>query len=106
MSAQLSVTTSCVTISLVWVKEAGAASSKVSGESRALTSGEKQSRLPRTLSCCAARSNTGYKIHGWINGPIDREVAAVLAIRAAVDDDMDLLLDPVGCLPRSRMFRT
>ena len=37
-----------------------------------------------------------FKIHGWINGPIDREVAAVLAIREAVGPEMALLLDPAG----------
>lgn len=38
----------------------------------------------------------GFKIHGWVNGPIKREVAAVLAIRDAVGDDFDLMLDPAG----------
>ena len=37
-----------------------------------------------------------FKIHGWVNGPIDREVAAVLAIREAVGDEMALMLDPAG----------
>ena len=37
-----------------------------------------------------------FKIHGWIGAPISREVAAVLAIRDAVGDDMDLMLDPAG----------
>lgn len=37
-----------------------------------------------------------FKIHGWINGPIEREVAAVLAIREAVGPEMALLLDPAG----------
>ena len=37
-----------------------------------------------------------FKIHGWINGPIAREVAAVLAIREAVGPEMALLLDPAG----------
>jgi L-alanine-DL-glutamate epimerase-like enolase superfamily enzyme len=39
-----------------------------------------------------------FKIHGWINGPIEREVAAVLAIRAAVGPQMALMLDPAGAL--------
>ena len=38
----------------------------------------------------------GFKIHGWVNRSIDREVAAVLAIRKAVGDDMALMLDPAG----------
>jgi L-alanine-DL-glutamate epimerase-like enolase superfamily enzyme len=37
-----------------------------------------------------------FKIHGWIGGPIDREVAAVLAIRQAVGEGMALMLDPAG----------
>ena len=37
-----------------------------------------------------------FKIHGWVNGPIDREIDAVLAIREAVGEKMDLLLDPAG----------
>src|SRR5260370_25257546 len=35
-----------------------------------------------------------FKIHGWGNGPIQREVATVLATRRAVGDGMDLMLDP------------
>jgi len=37
-----------------------------------------------------------FKIHGWVNGPIGREIAAVLAIREAVGDEMALMLDPAG----------
>jgi len=37
-----------------------------------------------------------FKIHGWVDGPIARETAAVLAIREAVGDSMDLMLDPAG----------
>ena len=51
------------------------------------------------LRCKEQYGYPAFKIHGWINGPIDREVAAVLAIREAVGDDMDLLLDPAGCFP-------
>ena len=48
------------------------------------------------LQCKRQYGYPAFKIHGWINGPIEREVAAVLAIRAAVGDDMDLMLDPAG----------
>ena len=51
------------------------------------------------LRCKEQYGYPAFKIHGWVNGPIDREVAAVLAIRATVGDDMDLLLDPAGCFP-------
>ena len=51
------------------------------------------------LRCKEEYGYPAFKIHGWVNGPIDREVAAVLAIREAVGDDMDLLLDPAGCFP-------
>jgi L-alanine-DL-glutamate epimerase-like enolase superfamily enzyme len=37
-----------------------------------------------------------FKIHGWIGGPIKREIDAVLAIREAVGDEMALMLDPAG----------
>ena len=48
------------------------------------------------LRCKEEFGYPAFKMHGWINGPIEREVAAVLAIRDAVGDDMDLLLDPAG----------
>ena len=35
-----------------------------------------------------------FKIHGWGNGPIEREVQTVLATRKAVGDAMDLMIDP------------
>ena len=35
-----------------------------------------------------------FKIHGWGTGPIEREVATVLATRKAVGDQMDLMIDP------------
>ncbi len=37
-----------------------------------------------------------FKIHGWIGGPIAREVDAVLAIRDAVGPELALMLDPAG----------
>jgi L-alanine-DL-glutamate epimerase-like enolase superfamily enzyme len=37
-----------------------------------------------------------FKIHGWVTGPISRDVAAVRATRQAVGDEMDLMLDPAG----------
>ncbi|GAA1279772.1 mandelate racemase family protein [Pseudonocardia aurantiaca] len=43
---------------------------------------------------CKEMGYPAFKIHGWGNGPMGREVAAVLATRAAVGDDMDLMLDP------------
>ncbi len=46
--------------------------------------------------CKDALGYPAFKIHGWINGPIEREVAAVLAIREAVGPEMALLLDPAG----------
>ena len=48
------------------------------------------------LQCKERFGYPAFKIHGWIDVPIEREVAAVLAIRAAVGDDMDLMLDPAG----------
>ncbi|MFN8525086.1 MAG: enolase C-terminal domain-like protein [Chloroflexota bacterium] len=43
---------------------------------------------------CKEMGYPAYKIHGWGNGPIEREVATVLAARRAVGDSMDLMLDP------------
>lgn len=48
------------------------------------------------LRCQQELGYPAFKIHGWVGGPIDREVAAVLAIRAAVGDEMALMLDPAG----------
>ncbi len=43
---------------------------------------------------CREMGYPAFKIHGWGNGPIEREVATVLATRRAVGDGMDLMLDP------------
>jgi L-alanine-DL-glutamate epimerase-like enolase superfamily enzyme len=43
---------------------------------------------------CKELGYRGYKIHGWGGGPIKREVETVLATRAAVGPDMDLMIDP------------
>ena len=48
------------------------------------------------LHCKEEYGYPAFKIHGWIGAPITREVAAVLAIRDAVGDDMDIMLDPAG----------
>jgi len=43
---------------------------------------------------CREMGYPAFKIHGWGNGPIQREVDTVLATRRAVGDGMDLMLDP------------
>jgi len=43
---------------------------------------------------CKELGYPAYKIHGWGNGPIQREAATVLATRKAVGDGMDLMIDP------------
>src|ERR687885_547566 len=43
---------------------------------------------------CRELGYPAFKIHGWGNGPIAREVATVLATRKAVGDRMDLMIDP------------
>ena len=50
------------------------------------------------LQCKEEFGYPAFKIHGWVNGPVSRDVAAVLAIRKAVGDGMDLMLDPAGAL--------
>lgn len=43
---------------------------------------------------CQEMGYKAFKIHGWSNAPIRREVANVLEVRRRVGDDMDLMLDP------------
>lgn len=43
---------------------------------------------------CKEMGYPAFKIHGWGNAPVLREVKNVLAVRKAVGDDMDLMLDP------------
>jgi L-alanine-DL-glutamate epimerase-like enolase superfamily enzyme len=43
---------------------------------------------------CQQMDYRAFKIHGWGNAPIEREVANVLAVRKRVGDSMDLMLDP------------
>jgi L-alanine-DL-glutamate epimerase-like enolase superfamily enzyme len=43
---------------------------------------------------CRDMGYPAFKIHGWGNPSIEREVATVLATRRAVGDKMDLMLDP------------
>lgn len=48
------------------------------------------------LLCKERYGYPAFKIHGWVNRSIHREAAAVLALRAAVGDRFDLMLDPAG----------
>ena len=50
------------------------------------------------LQCKEEFGYPAFKIHGWVNGPVERDAAAVLAIRKAVGDEMDLMLDPAGAM--------
>ena len=43
---------------------------------------------------CAEIGYPAFKIHGWGNAPIAREVANVLAVGERVGDRMDLMIDP------------
>ena len=43
---------------------------------------------------CKEMGYPAFKIHGWGNGPIEREIATVLATRKAVGPAMDLMIDP------------
>ncbi|HYU19295.1 MAG TPA: enolase C-terminal domain-like protein [Chloroflexota bacterium] len=43
---------------------------------------------------CREMGYPAFKIHGWGNGPIEREVATVLATRKAVGTRIDLMIDP------------
>ncbi|MGH7104181.1 MAG: enolase C-terminal domain-like protein [Acetobacteraceae bacterium] len=43
---------------------------------------------------CRARGFAGFKIHGWHDGNVAREIATIRAVRAAVGDGFPLMLDP------------
>src|SRR5689334_15714260 len=43
---------------------------------------------------CKEMGYKAFKIHGWGNAPMEREVANVLQVRKRVGDHMDLMLDP------------
>ena len=43
---------------------------------------------------CQELGYPAFKIHGWSKAPVAQEVANVLAVRRAVGDGMDLMLDP------------
>ncbi len=45
---------------------------------------------------CRERGFAGFKIHGWHDGDKRREAAVVLAVRDAVGDAMEVMVDP-GC---------
>jgi L-alanine-DL-glutamate epimerase-like enolase superfamily enzyme len=47
---------------------------------------------------CKDRGFAAFKIHGWHDGDVKREVANVLGVRAAVGDDYTLMLDPASQL--------
>ncbi|NKB69781.1 MAG: mandelate racemase [Candidatus Latescibacteria bacterium] len=43
---------------------------------------------------CQERGFAGFKIHGWLNGDSDREIANLHGIRARIGGQMKLMLDP------------
>ncbi len=43
---------------------------------------------------CANRGFPGFKIHGWGNGPVKREIETVHAVGQRVGEKMDLMVDP------------
>ena len=43
---------------------------------------------------CKEIGYPGFKIHGWGNGPIRREMATVIETRKRVGEEMDLMIDP------------
>jgi L-alanine-DL-glutamate epimerase-like enolase superfamily enzyme len=51
---------------------------------------------------CRQQGFAGFKIHGWHDGDVRREVANVRAVRRAVGDDFPLMLDP-ACQLRTWM---
>lgn len=78
-----------------WRKKLPAYASTYHGdENGGLTTPEDYAQF--ALLCQEEYGYPAFKIHGWVHGPIEREVAAVLAIREAVGDRMALMLDPAG----------
>ena len=51
---------------------------------------------------CKEAGFVGFKIHGWHNGDVRREVRNLLGVRARVGDDMYLMIDP-ACQLRTFM---
>jgi L-alanine-DL-glutamate epimerase-like enolase superfamily enzyme len=47
---------------------------------------------------CKEQGFAGFKIHGWHNGDVAREVATVLGVRSAVGDGWPLMLDAASQL--------
>ena len=47
-------------------------------------------------AACKAQGFAGFKIHGWHDGDTKREIATLLAVRAAVGDDYPLMYDPAS----------
>jgi L-alanine-DL-glutamate epimerase-like enolase superfamily enzyme len=48
------------------------------------------------LRCKEEYGYPAFKIHGWVNGLVSRDAAAIVAMRKAVGDEMDLMCDPAG----------
>ena len=47
---------------------------------------------------CKELGYPAFKIHGWENGRVDREIEAILTVRERVGDEMDLMSDPYNAL--------
>ena len=47
---------------------------------------------------CREQGFAGFKIHGWHDGDVRREIANLHGVRAAVGDDWPLMLDPASQL--------
>ena len=43
---------------------------------------------------CKKKGFHGFKIHGWNNGEVSREIQNLLGVRKKVGDDMKLMIDP------------
>jgi L-alanine-DL-glutamate epimerase-like enolase superfamily enzyme len=47
-------------------------------------------------AACKAQGFAGFKVHGWHDGDIKREIKTLLAVREAVGDDYPLMYDPAS----------
>lgn len=51
---------------------------------------------------CKEQGFHGFKIHGWLNGNVDREIANLFGVRERVGDGYRLMLDP-ACMLKTWM---
>jgi L-alanine-DL-glutamate epimerase-like enolase superfamily enzyme len=54
---------------------------------------------------CKEAGFHGFKIHGWLNGEVKREIANLRGIRKRVGDDWNIMIDPASMLHQLPVVR-